>query len=133
MLRPSVRKARGDVREKCLVIRAVRAVDEEGVRLPPADNAARIRHQIPDSPAHIAQNAVSVSRAETLVEHAEMVDIQHDGVHLHLPVMLVELLRVAVKELPVIQPRQRIALRGADDLPVLGQFDGPPYAGQDDG
>ena len=82
----------------------------------------------PDPPEHL----VRVSPAEALIDHPEPVDVHNNRVGRFIPVEQVILLRVAMEVLPVVQAGQLVALRPADQVPVLGQFDAPPYAGQDD-
>ena len=121
---------RGFVQDRFIVL-AVGAVDHEDVRLTAADDAARVPHRFPQAFTDAAQHLVAIGVAEAFVDHVEVVDVHNDRVHLHVPMMLVELLGIAVKVFAVIQPRQRIPLGGLDDVAVLAQFDGAPGAGQD--
>ena len=114
------------------IVRPAGTVYLESVRLPAAGDPAGFpddREQLPaDPPEHL----VRVSPAEALVDHPEPVDVHNDRVGRFIPVEQVILLRVAVEVLPVVQAGQLVPLRPADQVPVFGQFDAPPYAGQDD-
>ena len=100
------------------------AVDQEGVRLTPAHDAALIAHHVPHPLADAAQDGVAAGGAEALVDHAEVVDVDDDSVHGRFRVVLVELLGVAVEILPAVKAREQVALGGEDDLPVLDKLDG---------
>ena len=60
-----------------------------------------------------------------------MADVQHQGVRCLVLMKRVVYFRVPVKILPVIQSRQLIALRPADQILVFGKLDAAPNAGQD--
>ena len=107
----------------------MRTVDQEGVRLPAADDAVVLDH-VPYALADAAQQIVSEGLAVALVDRVEVVDIQHDGVGGQILVVDVKLGGVAVEEFPVVETGQRVALRRADDVPVLRQLDGAQHAGQ---
>ena len=110
----------------------MRAVDQEDVRFSAADDSAFVVHHLPRLLAHAAQHFVRIGAAIALVDDAEAVDVQHDGVHGCIPVMLVVLLGIAEEEFTIIQAGQRVALRGLYDPPAFEQFDGAANSGQDD-
>ena len=72
----------------------------------------------------------AVGFAVAFVDHMEVVDVDDDRVQILVLVMLVVLLRVAVEILFIIQTRQRVALRGVDDVPVLRELNGAVHAGE---
>ena len=128
--RAVVGQAAGSVLQNVPAVRAVGAIDHEGVGFPAAHDAAGIPHHLPQAFADAAQHAVGVAFAMALVDHVEVVHVHHNGVHVHPPVALVELLGEMIEKFPVIQPGQRVALGGADNVPILEQLDRADHAGQ---
>ena len=104
------------------------AVDQEGVGRPAADNAPRILHHVTDLFADFAKHLVTVGLSVALIDHVEVVDIQHDGIGGQIFMIAIILLGVAVEELPVIKAGQLVTLRLADDIPVLRELNRPADA-----
>ena len=94
-----------------------------------AHDTAVVMHERLHAHAHLAQHVVGVRPSKALVDHGEVVDVDHDRVGRDAFVMLVVLLAVAVEELEVVQVRERVALGRLDDLAVLAQLDGTPDSG----
>ncbi len=107
------------------------AVHQKNIRLAAADDAARIMHHLSCFLADTAKHLVRVGAAIALIDGAEAVDIQNDGVHRGIPVILVVLLGIAEEELAVIQTGQRIALGRLDNLPSLEQLNGTAHTRED--
>ena len=80
--------------------------------------------------ADAAQQLVGIGSAVALVDDVEAVDVHHDRVHGRALVVLVKAGNVIIEVFPVEQPGQRVALGGADDLPVLGKLDDAADPGQ---
>ena len=129
---PVSRRALGDALEDVGIVGAVRGVDHEGVRVAAADDAPVVVDDGPGLLPHPLEHLVAVGAAVALVDHMEVVDVDDDGVHEQVAVASIVLLRVAIEEVRVVQPRQHIALRLADDDPALGQLDGAAHPGHDD-
>ena len=108
------------------------AVDQEGIRFPAADDTARLLDHRQSFLCDLFQNLIPVGLAVALVDHMKMIDIHDDGIHGKILVVHVKLLRIPVEELPVVESRQLIPFRPADDIPVLGELDGAPHSGLDD-
>ena len=121
---------RGDVQYRG-IIRPMGAVDVEGVRLVAADDAAGILDDVAHALADAPQHLVAVGLAIALVDHVEVVHVDHDGVHGHVLVVHVVLLGVAIEEFLVVQPRQVVPLGGAQYVPVLRQLYGAQHPRQD--
>ena len=113
------------------IILSVRTVDHKRVRIPAADDPAGVLHHFTHLLADLAQDLVSVGSSVPLVDDMEMVDIQNNGIHIYIRMILVELFRIAVEIFPVVQSGQRIPFRRLDDIPVFIKFDRTLYAGQD--
>ena len=126
------RQAHRGVIQYRLVVLPMRTVDQKDVRLPAADDPTLVMDHLPCLLAHAPQHLVRIGAAIALVDDAEAVDVQHDGVHGRIPVMLVVLFRVAKEEFAVVQASQRITLRGMNDFPSLKQLNGSANSGQDD-
>ena len=71
------------------VVLSVRAVDQEGVRAPAAAHAADLAADLPHPCADPGQHAVAVLLSVALIQHVEVVDVQYDGVHGHIGIVLV--------------------------------------------
>ena len=111
------------------VIPAVGTIDHEGIRLAPTHNAALFPHHIAHPLANAAQDGITAGGSEALVDHAEVVDVDDDGIHGRFPVVLVELFTVAVEILPAVKPREHIAFGREDDLSVFDEFNGTKHPG----
>ena len=106
------------------------AVEQESIPVLTAGDAAVLRYLALQPGRHMAENLISVGSAVALIDHMEMADVHHHGIRWSFPMIGVHLFHIPVEELPVVQPRQMIALGGADDVPVLKELDGPQYPGQ---
>ena len=125
-------QADGGIVKDQLIVLAMGAVGHKGISLTPAHDTIGIRNSLPDTFTDPLQDLVTVGIAEALIDHMEMVDIHHDGVHGLVFMVLIILLRIAVKKLPVVKTGEGIPLCGHDDLPVLRQLDGFQDTGHHD-
>ena len=114
------------------IIRTMRAIDEKGIRSPPADNPVGSVNHVQKPRRHAFQHLIAEVSAVPLVQQVKMINVQHDCVGLHRGVESVKLGRIPKKILLVVQARQMIAFRPADDVPVFKKFDCPQDARQND-
>ena len=84
------------------------AINLEYISVTPAGDASDFARYRPDAAADFAEHFVAVLFSITLVDHVEMVDVQHDRVGRLFRMILVMLGRIPIKELAVIQTGQRI-------------------------
>ena len=113
----------GGFLENGFVILAMGAIRHERVSFASADDAASFVYSGEKLVCDAAQHFVAVIRAEAFVDEAEVVDIDDDGIHVRVYVVVVELLGVLVEVLAIEQASQLVALRFGDDEPVFVQFD----------
>ena len=118
--------------EDLFIIGAVKAIEHEFVRLIAAYNASGLLDHFQRVFRNTPENFVPVRFSVTVVDRVEMVDIDNNGVCRSVLVVQVELVRVMIEELFVVELRQMIALRPAEGIPVFGKFYGTPDAGKDD-
>ena len=102
-----------------LVVFGVGAVDKEYVRFATAAHTADLTGYLTDALSDSGEHAVSILLSVALVQHVEVVDVQHDGIHGHIGVMLVVHPNVAQEVVEVKQVRQAVALGGLDDVALL--------------
>ena len=123
---------RGQLLHQRGIILVEGAVQQEGVGPLAAAHAAHLAGRVANALADLSQNIVGIVLAVALVEHVELVDVHHHGVHGHLGVALVVQVDVAQEVVDVVQPGQAVALRGFDGLPALGQLHATVHPGLDD-
>ena len=121
----------GAVKDRIVVV-TVRAIDQEGISLAAAYDAARFSDSLPNALCHALKHLVAVAFSVTVVERAEMVDVQQDRVCGGVLMIDVKLSGVAVEKLLVVKSREMIALRPAQNIPILRQLDRAQDTGQDD-
>ena len=110
----------------------MRAVDQKRIGLAAAYNAARVFDDFQHALRHALEHLVAIAFSVAVVERAEMIDVQQDRVCGSVLMVCIQLRRVAIEKLFVVQPRQVIPLRPAQDVPVLRQLDGAADAGEND-
>ena len=115
-----------------LVIVPVRAIGHERIGFPAGDNAIGFLHQAKDLLGYASEHLIAIRPSIPFVDHAEMVDVNENGVHLNVFVELVVLLGIAIEILPVEQPRELVTFRRLDDVAVFRKLDGALDARLDD-
>ena len=71
---------------KRMIILPVRAVNHEGIRASAGDDSPFFAYQVPQLLSDLLQETVAIGLAVALIDHAEMIDIDYDGIHLRVPV-----------------------------------------------
>ena len=82
-------EALGDLVQDAPVILPVGTVDQEGVRPAAASHASHLPGDLTDPIADPGKHAVAVLLPIALIEHMEMIHVQHNGVHGHFRILLV--------------------------------------------
>ena len=118
--------------ENGFVILAVGAIRHERVSFASADDATSFAHSGEKLVCDATQHFVTVIRTEPLVNEAEVVDVDDNGIHVRGAVMVVELHGILVKVLAVEQAGQLVAFGFRDDEPVFVQLDCALDARMDD-
>ena len=118
--------------QKRAVIRLGQAEDVEAVSLVAAGDALGLSEHGGDLAADAAQHLVAEVAPVHGVDRVELLDVQHDGVHVHLRMVLEHPVAVFHEEVAVVKPGEAVALRGGDQLPALAQLDDAADAGEDD-
>ena len=101
----------------------MRAVNEEGIRSAAAAYAAHLAGYLTDALSDPGEHAVAVLLSIALIQHMEMVDVQNNGIHQHIVIMLIIHADIAVEVVGVEQVRQAVALRGLDDAGLFRDLD----------
>ena len=117
--------------EDLLIVFPVRAIDQKGIGFLTADDPARIGNHFPNFEPDPFQHFIAIGIAETIVDDAEMVNINDDSIHIERFMILVKKFRIVEKVFAVIEICQRIAFRCLDGKPVFKQFNGSSDPGQD--
>ena len=115
--------AGGGILEDVPVVAPVGTVDQEGIAVAPAHDAAIAGDALQYLAAHPAQHVVAIGLAMALVDHVKMADVHHHGVHVHVLVIDVILVGVIEEEVLVVQAGELVPLGGADDVAVFRQLD----------
>ena len=120
----------GNLFQQLFVILPMRTIDEERVAASAAHNAARLPHRGKKLPADLLQDPVACCPPVALIQHVELIDIHHHGIHAGIRVMLIIAHGVAIEVFTIVKPRQRIPLGPADDIAVLIQLNRPKNSSQ---
>ena len=128
MLSKFVHKALGRLVQYAAVVVPVGAVDIKGIRAAAASRAANLTGYLADALADPGKHTVAILLSIAFVEHVEMADIQHDGIHRHIRVMLVIQPDEAEEIIEIEEVCQTVALRRLDDAPLFGKpMHGAPF------
>ena len=121
----ALRQRSGGTVEQLLPVVPMRTIDQEGVGLFAADNALGFMGDFLQLDAELPENLVGIALAVALVDHVEVVDVDHNRVHIAILVPLIILLGIAIEELLVEKARELIPLRGANDVAILRKLNDP--------
>ena len=112
----------GGVLENVPVVVPVGTVDQEGIAVAPTHDAPLAGDALQDLAAHPAQHIIAIGLAVALVDHVEVADVDHHGVHVHILVIDVVLVGVIEEEILVVQAGELVPLGGADDVAVFREL-----------
>ena len=110
----------------------MRNIDKKCIAVTPASKSAGFLDELVDGGADGLEDVVAVGSAVELVDDAEAVDIEHDGVHRAVVILRIKALAVLEEEFPVEQSGQLVTLGLVDDDAVLGKLDGTAHSRTDD-
>ena len=105
--------------QQAFIIFPMGAIDKESVAAATASDTADFARNLADSVSDPGKHAIAVLLAITFVQHMEIVDVEHDGVHRHVGVVLVVHANVTQEEIEREKVCHAVTLGSLDDAPLF--------------
>ena len=112
----------GSTVKNLLIVLAMRTINHKSIRFTAAYNSAGISDHLTNFQTDAAENFIPVCIAEPFIDDAEMIDVDNDGIHFHILMVLIKKFSIMIEKLTIVEIGKGISFRDLDREAVLKKF-----------